>query len=72
MSSKKISVIFAGTPDFAVPSLEEINLAGHDIKLILTQPDRKSGRGMNLKFSPVKEKSKKSWNPCLSTKLLKK
>jgi len=28
MSSKKISVIFAGTPDFAVPSLEEINLAG--------------------------------------------
>ena len=50
MSSKKISVIFAGTPDFAVPSLEEINLAGHEIKLVLTQPDRKSGRGMNIKM----------------------
>ena len=57
MSIKKISVIFAGTPEFAVPALEKINLAGFEIKLVLTQPDRKSGRGMNVKKSPVKQKS---------------
>ena len=57
MSIKKISIIFAGTPEFAVPALEKINLAGFEIKLVLTQPDRKSGRGMNIKKSPVKQKS---------------
>ena len=57
MNIKKISIIFAGTPEFAVPALEKINLAGFEIKLVLTQPDRKSGRGMNIKKSPVKEKS---------------
>ena len=57
MSRKKISIIFAGTPEFAVPALEKINLAGFEIKLILTQPYRKSGRGMNFKKSPVKQKS---------------
>ena len=57
MNIKKISIIFAGTPEFAVPALEKINLAGFEIKLVLTQPDRKSGRGMNIKKSPVKQKS---------------
>ena len=57
MSIKKISIIFAGTPEFAVPALEKINLAGFEIKLVLTQPDRKSGRGMNVKKSLVKQKS---------------
>jgi methionyl-tRNA formyltransferase len=40
-----------------VPALEKIYLAGFEIKLVLTQPDRKSGRGMNIKKSPVKQKS---------------
>ena len=57
MSTEKLSVIFAGTPDFAVAALEKINLAGYEIKLVLTQPDRKSGRGMKIKKSPVKQKS---------------
>ena len=57
MNIKKISIIFAGTPEFAVPALEKIYLAGFGIKLVLTQPDRKSGRGMNIKKSPVKQKS---------------
>jgi len=57
MNIKKISIIFAGTPEFAVPALEKIYLAGFEIKLVLTQPDRKSGRGMNVKKSPVKQKS---------------
>lgn len=48
-------VIFAGTPDFAVPALMALIEAGHEIGLVLTQPDRPAGRGMKLKASPVKE-----------------
>ena len=48
-------VIFAGTPDFAAHSLEVIEAAGHTIALVLTQPDRRAGRGMHLQASPVKE-----------------
>lgn len=48
-------LIFAGTPDFAARALEALVAAGHDIPLVLTQPDRPAGRGMRLKASPVKE-----------------
>ncbi len=48
-------VIFAGTPDFAVPTLAALIGAGHEIVMVLTQPDRAAGRGMKLKASPVKE-----------------
>lgn len=57
MSVKKLSIVFAGTPEFAVPALEKINMAGYEIKLVLTQPDRKSGRGLNIKKSAIKQKS---------------
>lgn len=50
-----MNIIFAGTPDFAVPALAALIAAGHDIVLVLTQPDRPAGRGMKLKASPVKE-----------------
>ena len=50
-----LKIIFAGTPDFAVPALAALIEAGHHIVLVLTQPDRPSGRGMKLKASPVKE-----------------
>lgn len=46
--------IFAGTPEFAVPALAALIAAGHEIALVLTQPDRPAGRGMQLKASPVK------------------
>ena len=49
-----LRIIFAGTPDFAVPALAALIEAGHHIVLVLTQPDRPSGRGMKLKASPVK------------------
>lgn len=49
-----LKIIFAGTPDFAVPALAALIKAGHHVALVLTQPDRPSGRGMKLKFSPVK------------------
>lgn len=49
-----LRVAFAGTPAFSVPPLTAIRAAGHEIVLVLTQPDRPSGRGMALKPSPVK------------------
>ena len=48
-------IIFAGTPEFAVPALAALIAAGHEVTLVLTQPDRPAGRGMKLKASPVKE-----------------
>lgn len=50
-----MKLIFAGTPEFAAAALRELISAGHEIALVLTQPDRPAGRGMKLKPSPVKE-----------------
>jgi methionyl-tRNA formyltransferase len=49
-----LKIIFAGTPEFAVPALAALIAAGHQIVMVLTQPDRPAGRGMKLKASPVK------------------
>ena len=48
-------VIYMGTPDFAVGALEEIIKAGHDVVLVVTQPDKPKGRGKTMQFTPVKE-----------------
>ena len=48
-----MKVIFAGTPDFAAAALKAIAAAGFEIPLVLTQPDRPKGRGMQLTTSPV-------------------
>jgi methionyl-tRNA formyltransferase len=48
-------VAFAGTPDFARVALESILAAGFEVPLVLTQPDRPAGRGMQLHASPVKQ-----------------
>lgn len=48
-------LIFAGTPEFASLALDALIRAGHDVALVLTQPDRPAGRGMNLAMSPVKQ-----------------
>ena len=47
-------LVFAGTPEFAATALNAIADAGHDVALVLTQPDRPAGRGMALQPSPVK------------------
>jgi methionyl-tRNA formyltransferase len=49
-----LNIIFAGTPEFAAPALAALIEAGHQIVMVLTQPDRPAGRGMKLKASPVK------------------
>ena len=58
MANKKLKIIFAGTPEFSVPTLSTLYKEGYKISLVLTQPDRKAGRGMHLKSSPVKQKAK--------------
>lgn len=50
-----LRVVFAGTPEFARVALEQIYSAGHHIVMVMTQPDRPAGRGMNLQASPVKQ-----------------
>ena len=50
-----MKVIFAGTPEFAAQALAAILAAGHEVPLVLTQPDRPAGRGMSLQPSPVKK-----------------
>jgi methionyl-tRNA formyltransferase len=52
-----VKLVFCGTPQFAVPTLEALHSAGHEIALVVTQPDRPKGRGMELQFSAVKQKA---------------
>lgn len=50
-----MKLVFCGTPRFAVPSLQNLVNAGHDLRLVVTQPDRPQGRGMEVTASPVKQ-----------------
>ena len=47
-------IVFIGTPDFAVPALEQLVLNGYDVVAVYTQPDRVAGRGQALAAPPVK------------------
>lgn len=50
-----MKVIFMGTPDFSVGTLEALIEAGHEVVLAVTQPDKPKGRGKEMQFTPVKE-----------------
>lgn len=50
-----VKIVYMGTPDFAVPPLNALHKAGYDISLVVTQPDRKKGRGRKLSHPPVKQ-----------------
>jgi len=50
-----VQLIFLGTPNFAVPTLEKIIEAGHTVLMVISQPDRPKGRSQTLTASPVKE-----------------
>lgn len=52
-----MKIVFAGTPEFAVPSLDRLYENKHDIRLVITQKDRPRGRGKKIQFTPVKEKA---------------
>lgn len=53
----KTKIVFMGTPDFAVKSLEALYKNDYDIKLVVTQQDKRRGRGKKLQYTPVKEKA---------------
>src|SRR5438270_13310112 len=50
-----LDLVFCGTPQFAVPTLETLAAAAFRIHLVVTQPDRPKGRGLELVASPVKQ-----------------
>lgn len=52
-----MKVVFMGTSDFSVPTLEELIKAGHDVAAVVTQPDKPKGRGKAVIFTAVKEKA---------------
>jgi len=55
VAGRPLRVVFAGTPDFAVPCFEACRTSGADVVAVYTQPDRPAGRGRKLAASPVKE-----------------
>src|SRR5579864_8425147 len=54
-----LDLVFCGTPQFAVPTLEKLVDAGFRVQLVVTQPDRPKGRGLELIPSPVKQSALK-------------
>src|SRR6476619_3995495 len=55
--SQSLNLVFCGTPRFAVPTLEKLVEAGFRIQMVVTQPDKPRGRGMELSPSPVKQRA---------------
>jgi len=53
--SKNLRIVFMGTPEFAVPSLDILIQNGYDVVGVITAPDKPAGRGLQLTYSPVKE-----------------
>ncbi len=53
--SKKLNIIYMGTPDFSVPALQALITSPHDIVAVYTQPPRPKGRGHKMQKSPVQE-----------------
>lgn len=50
---KRLGIIFLGTPDIAAPALKAVAAAGHEVRLVITQPDRRAGRGRKVRRGPV-------------------
>jgi methionyl-tRNA formyltransferase len=56
-------IVFMGSPDFAVPSLDRVATDGHTVALVVTQPDRPAGRGRDLRPPPVKRAAERHGLP---------
>jgi methionyl-tRNA formyltransferase len=67
-----MKLVFCGTPQFAVPTLERLAAAGFNIQLVVTQPDRPQGRGMELTAPPVKQSALKLGLPVIQPEKIKK
>lgn len=66
-----MNIVFMGTPDFAVPSLEKLLAAGYSVKLVVTQPDKPQGRKKILTPTPVKEAALKHGIPVFQPRRLR-
>jgi methionyl-tRNA formyltransferase len=64
-------LVFAGTPRFAVPALDALAAAGHELAGVLTQPDRPAGRGLAAVAGPVKQAAERRGVPVLQPQTLK-
>jgi methionyl-tRNA formyltransferase len=67
-----MKLVFCGTPQFAVPSLERLSTCGFDIQLVVTQPDRPQGRGMEMTAPPVKRAAARLGLPVIQPEKIKK
>ena len=68
---KPLRIVFMGTPDFSVPSLQALHDQGFDIAAVYSQPDKQRGRGKKVSFSPVKEKALELGIPVLQPDTLR-
>jgi len=66
-----MKLVFCGTPEFAVPSLQAVVDAGHEVALVLTQPDRPAGRKLEIQVPPVKQLALALGLPVLQPEKLK-
>ena len=62
-------IVFMGTPDFAVPCLESLLDAGHEVVGVYCRPDREAGRGRRIMAPPVKRFCHRMWAACLPTRV---
>ncbi|HET9284523.1 MAG TPA: methionyl-tRNA formyltransferase [Candidatus Angelobacter sp.] len=67
-----MKLVFCGTPQFAVPTLERLAATGFNIQLVVTQPDRPQGRGMEVTAPPVKQSALKLGLPIVQPDKIKK
>jgi methionyl-tRNA formyltransferase len=66
-----LNLVFCGTPAFAVPTLEKLVESGFQVHLVVTQPDRPKGRGLELAYSPVKQSALKHQLPIVQPKTIR-
>ena len=66
-----MDLVFCGTPQFAVPTLERLVDSGFEVRLVVTQPDRPKGRGLELVASPVKQTAERIGIPVYQPEKIK-
>jgi methionyl-tRNA formyltransferase len=69
--SPSFNLVFCGTPRFAVPTLNRLVETGFQVRLVVTQPDRPKGRGLELVFSPVKQSALQLGLPIVQPETIK-
>jgi len=71
IASDNLTLVFCGTPKFAVPTMEKLLVAGFRVPLVVTQPDKPKGRGLELTASPVKQSAMRHGLPVVQPEKIK-